>query len=67
MEQIANNRKHDLDHAEMYWIKSQPWLPHYHLKDVYVAPGGMECDVNQLVALGAVKKQVTLWPRAWQK
>lgn len=42
MEPIAGNRKHDIDHAYMYYVKDIPWLPHYDKKDVYVAPGGME-------------------------
>ena len=63
MEPIAGNRKHDIDHAYMYYVKDIPWLPHYDKKDVYVAPGGMEKTVEELKKLGGVKTQTVLWPR----
>jgi len=41
---IAGNQMQGLDKTNMYWIKSQPWVPHYVTKDVYVAPGGFRED-----------------------
>lgn len=49
----------------MYYLKSQPWLPHYLNKGVFVAPGGVEAREIELQVLGAIKKEVFLWPRHW--
>jgi hypothetical protein len=49
----------------MYYLKSQPWLPHYVEKGVFVAPGGAERKEIELEVLGAIKKEVYLWPRHW--
>lgn len=63
---IASNRLADTDRAWMYWLKSQPWLPHYTKAGIYVAPGGLERKEGELIALRAVKKPTNLWPRRWQ-
>lgn len=49
----------------MYYLKAQPWLPHYLDKGTFVAPGGAEKKEVELEILGAVKKEVFLWPRYW--
>lgn len=54
------------DKSYMYYLKSQPWLPHYIEKGVYVAPGGEQKREIELEILGAIKKEVFLWPRHWQ-
>lgn len=54
------------DKTYMYYLKSQPWLPHYTEKGVYVAPGGEQKREIELEILGAVRKEVFLWPRYWQ-
>lgn len=64
---IAANGLAEIDMAYMYYLRSQPWLPHYTEKNVYVAPGGQERPEKELLALGAVKKEVALWIRHWQK
>lgn len=63
---IAGNQMQGLDKTNMYWIKSQPWVPHYVTKDVYVAPGGFEKTERELLDLKATKTPTMLWPRAWQ-
>lgn len=63
---IAANRMADTDRAWMYWLKSQPWLPHYTETGVYVSPGGVERKESELIALRAIKKETILWPRRWQ-
>lgn len=49
----------------MYYLKGMPWLPHYVEKGVFVAPGGIERKEIELEVLGAIKKEVFLWPRHW--
>jgi hypothetical protein len=63
---IANNKKAESDRAFMYWLKTQPWLPHYVKKGWYVAPGGEERQDCELVSMGAIKTDTMLWPRSWQ-
>jgi len=53
------------DKTYMYYLKAQPWLPHYVKKGFFVAPGGAEKRDSELAVLGAVKKEVFLWPREW--
>lgn len=52
--------------ASMYWTGQTPWVPHYSIRDVYVAPGGVERTESQLLKMGAVKAPTFLWPRHWQ-
>lgn len=54
-----------VDKTYMYYLKSQPWVPHYSEKGVFVAPGGFEKRESELAVLGAVKKEAYLWPRFW--
>lgn len=54
------------DKTYMYFLKSMPYLPHYVEKGVYVAPGGEQKREIELEILGAIKKEVFLWPRHWQ-
>jgi len=53
------------DKTYMYYLKSQPWVPHYTEKGVFVAPGGIQKKEIELEVLGAIKKEVFLWPRHW--
>jgi hypothetical protein len=53
------------DKSYMYYLKGQPWVPHYTDKGVFVAPGGFEKRESELAVLGAVKKEAFLWPRYW--
>jgi len=64
---IAANRMAEVDTAPMYYLNSQPWLPHYTKPHIFVAPGGYEKTEHQLISLGARKKIVALWMRSWQK
>ena len=63
---FAGNKLAESDKCWMYWIKSQPWVPHYLEKCVYVAPGGQERKEHELLAFGAIKREAVLWPRSWQ-
>jgi len=54
-----------VDRSYMYYLKGQPWVPHYTEKGVFVAPGGFEKRESELAVLGAVKKEAYLWPRFW--
>jgi hypothetical protein len=54
-----------VDKSYMYYLKAQPWLPHYTEKGVFVAPGGEQRKEIELQVLGAVKKETFLWPRYW--
>jgi len=54
------------DQAVMYFVKSQPWLPHYTKQGIYVAPGGMERTEEELISMGAYRKVTVLWTRLWQ-
>jgi len=63
---LGSNAVATTDKAYMYYLKSQPWLPHYTEKGVYVAPGGDQKREIELEILGAVRKEVFLWPRYWQ-
>jgi hypothetical protein len=53
------------DKSYMYYIKSQPWLPHYVTKGVFVAPGGVEKKEIEVQIMGGIKQEVYLWPRYW--
>jgi len=64
---IASNRRAEGDQAVMYFVKSQPWLPHYTRKGIYVAPGGIERTEEELISMGAYRKVTVLWSRLWQK
>lgn len=64
---IASNKMAERDTCYMFYIKSQPWLPHYTQSQVYVAPCGSEKTESELLSMGAVKKFVHIWPRKWQK
>lgn len=64
---IASNRMAETDYGWMYYIKSQPWIPHYVNEDVYVAPTGIEKTERELLSVGAMKKRTLLWPRKWQQ
>ena len=55
------------DQAVMYFVKSQPWLPHYTKQGIYVAPGGIEKTEEELISMGAYRKVTVLWSRLWQK
>ena len=67
MNPMALNRVAEVDVAYMYWVKDVPYVPHYTVKDVFVAPCGVERTENQILDLGGVKHEKMLWPRAWQK
>lgn len=54
-----------VDRSYMYYLKAQPWVPHYTEKGVFVAPGGEQRKEIELEVLGAVKKEAYLWPRFW--
>jgi hypothetical protein len=54
-----------VDKTYMYYLKEQPWVPHYTEKGIFVAPGGFEKRESELAVLGAVKKEAYLWPRFW--
>lgn len=54
-----------VDKSYMYYLKSQPWVPHYIEKGVFVAPGGEQRKEIELQVLGAIKKEAFLWPRFW--
>jgi hypothetical protein len=65
--QLGPNAAAAVDICYMYYLKSQPWLPHYTEKGVFVAPGGVEKKEIELQVLGAVKREAVLWPRPWIK
>lgn len=63
--QLGSNGPAAVDKSYMYYLKSQPWVPHYTEKGVFVAPGGIERKEIELEILGAIKKEAYLWPRFW--
>lgn len=62
---LGSNATAETDKSYMYYLKGLPWLPHYTAKGVFVAPGGVEKREIELEVLGAIKKEVFLWPRYW--
>jgi len=55
------------DDAQMFYVGTVPFLPHYLTPDVYVAPGGSEWSLAELENLKAMIAPVFLWPRHWQQ
>lgn len=55
------------DKSYMYFWKGVPYLPHYVQKGVFVPPGRNAEGkyAVELEVLGAIKKEVFLWPRHW--
>lgn len=62
---LALNAIAAVDKAYMYELRGMPFLPHYVVKGVFVAPGGVEKKEIELQILGGVKREVMLWPRYW--
>lgn len=55
------------DDAQMFFVGKTPFLPHYSLDGVYVAPGGGEWKEDELTAMGGKMVPTFLWPREWQQ
>ena len=53
------------DKSYMYYYRGVPYVPHYTQKGRFVGPGNIEKLEIELEMLGAIKKEVFLWPRFW--
>ena len=42
-------------------------VPHYIKKGIFVAPGGIEFEEQELINAGAIQSTSYLWPRTWAK
>ena len=53
--------------TEAFLFSGLTWIPHYSLRNLYVAPGGRCMDYSALKAVNAVNVVMDLWPRRWSR
>ena len=55
------------DWVNVYYVNEIMIVPHYIKKGIFVAPGGIEFEEQELINAGAIQSTSYLWPRTWAK
>lgn len=62
---MSNDVLHEVGTEHAFLLRGITYLPHYHLKDMFVAPGGVQHHRSYFEAFGAEKIRLPLLPRSY--